>query len=240
MRSRRISTRSSCRRRGCSELLFNFAVPRDGDVSVIHAGLVNFSTSAKLHITVSEQSRRGLMSIRYLALVGLLTAGCVSMIDPITYVPPEASPRAKLRIVADQDSPTHVSTFPTPDCHSKPQKIASLGRHLIPDLGYGRRIGIPMGDSYNPKVMTELYVPAGKPFPMMFYSFSGSNISTSSCITQAAFDPQDGGLYEAVFVLTREDCRLQIYKIEVDGIGRNFTAPERSARRLEACTYRNQ
>ena len=129
------------------------------------------------------------MNVRHVALIALFLSGCVSLIDPITYVPPETGARARLRLVADEDAPTHVSTFPTPDCQSKPQKIASLGRRLIPDLGYGRRVGVPLGEAYNPKVMTEIYIAANKPFPMMFYSFTGSSVSSQSCSTQVVFSP---------------------------------------------------
>ena len=46
-------------------------------------------------------------------------------------------------------------------------------------------------------------------------------------------------MYEAVFILTPEVCRLQVYQITALHDGAPLKVPELSARALRTCTYRN-
>lgn len=150
------------------------------------------------------------------------------MLDPVKYVPPDSGPRAKIRFVADTDSPTAVRVLGTPDCASPDLKIALLGRHVGPDQGWGRSIGIPMFGPYTKNVMTEVYIPAGRPFPMRFHWDSGY----TACTVNIAFTPAENDSYEAVFSKEPGACKVEVSRISITRESAPAKVPEISTRKL--------
>src|SRR5947209_3038351 len=95
-----------------------------------------------------------------------LLAGCQNAMHPVTYVSPEAGPRAKIRFVAPV-GPTQVKYFQNLDS-CKSELVAVLGTSVVAERGWGRTVGIPLGESFDKRAMTEVSIPAGRPFSAIF------------------------------------------------------------------------
>jgi hypothetical protein len=100
-----------------------------------------------------------------------------------------------------------------------------------------------MGNGYAPEVMTELYVPANRPFYFGFHratsgSFVTSGItisSSSSCRFYMAFDPLENVDYEAAFRMGTSVCTASVYRIVPNPSGGYMKEEEASARPLREC-----
>jgi len=157
-----------------------------------------------------------------------LLSGCMS--DPVRYMEPDAGPRARIRFVAQTAYPTDVRAYGNPECTVEDLKVASLGEHIIPQTGWGRSTGIPLGEAYQKSATTEVYIRAGRPFPIRF-----SSPQPVSCVVSASFDPVENAMYEAVFILERKSCRFEMYRIAW-GEGEAPRKIKEPARRLAYCT----
>jgi len=159
-----------------------------------------------------------------LALCALLAA-CENIRNPVTYLPPDSRPRARVRFVA-QTGPTYVRYHPDPNS-CKADLVAALGRSVLQDRGWGRSIGVPLGEAYDRRAMTEAYVPAGKPL-MVAFEFSAAHRVFGMTV---AFDPAPDADYEIVFVVHHlRSSGVELYRIAPSPDGTPMKVAEPSLR----------
>jgi hypothetical protein len=134
--------------------------------------------------------------------VGLLT-GCAT-----GYVAPRAGPTAKLRVISLKPNNNRITVGSDPTCVTPDApRIATLGvnANAVRNAGAGSRVGVPLPSDELPKQTTEALIPAGKLFVLQ-----GSAVSVGGfippytfmynyCRAALAFNPVEGGAYEAVF-----------------------------------------
>lgn len=172
---------------------------------------------------------------KWIVMGSLLLSGCGNLEGPF-YVQPESGPRARVRFVADHDSVSAAWTL-DPDCKISPHKIALLGKHLLVGNDERHRIGIPLGDKYEQRVMTETHVPANKTFAMVMYMTGAATVAPGAtlstyCGVRFSFEPLENRDYEAVLLKGPKSCEVNLNRIDLANEGGYVKVKEDSLRRL--------
>jgi hypothetical protein len=139
----------------------------------------------------------------------LFVAGCAA-----PYVPPQAGPVAKLRIISVQSNNNFVKVGTDPNCISGDgATIATLGINANRGVnqGYGGRVGVPLPTNLLPKQTTEIVIPAEQAYSIEGSAVSFTGTGYSFCKAMVTFKPIRGESYEAIFdQVARHDCTFQV------------------------------
>jgi hypothetical protein len=163
----------------------------------------------------------------------LLVQGCV------TFVEPSNGPRAQVRFASYTKGPINVrvSSYEAEKCEGA-TSIASLAGIAF---GHNRKkLGMPLGNEFDDKNITETYVRANKPFIFhMGWKSGGIYTAGVSCTVTTVFVPEDNQMYEASFESVSDGCMVNVNRIDrVNGV---YTRVPESTARLSAtqCTVPN-
>ena len=142
---------------------------------------------------------------------------------------PQDGPRARVRFVANNTYATHVRQD-ADDCNPESRRvIAQLGRLAVIADNPGK-IGMPALPDVPDKTVTEIHVPAGKPFNFtLSFGMGGIYADGVSCAVTVAFEPRAYVDYEVVFGTEDRSCRADVSRIT--GTGPFTRVPEQTARK---------
>lgn len=185
-------------------------------------------------------SRIGLLMLKIAAIacLCLLLTGCVT-ISPTLEKP--NSPSASVRFAVVKGTNASIQKVSNSSCDSEPEEwIANMGIQLAADYGHGRRVGMPLSQGFNPKLMTEIKVEANRPYSFEIRGFLPSSIPTSAphCRQIVTFMPEPDGLYEVLFSLTPPSCSVRAVRLDQDSKGTYARTPLESARITDGCKQR--
>lgn len=164
-----------------------------------------------------------------LCILSILLEGCVAP----QYRATSGVAKAKVRFVSLNTLGNNVTIYHygSDRCTSDAWRVGVLsGRSLN---HYRQRLGIPLGESFDDIMLTEVVVDAGKPstFSMAHWAVS------SRCNINVTFTPTANNMYEFSFYVKSKTCHTNVSKIMGSGDGKYRRVAERSARKsTNTCT----
>ncbi len=157
-----------------------------------------------------------------LPLAALTVTGCGNLQNVKSFSTPYEQPisgeRARIRVVADG----MVRAVPQSDCED--WRLPGAGVMVAARKGFadqnGRSLGMPGADTVpaDGRVVSEFYVPAGKPLMLSYMSNGRSNgLQAEQCFIRKSFTPVAGQDYEASFRHSGPLCLTRVHRLQVQG-----------------------
>lgn len=159
--------------------------------------------------------------------LALLIQGCAS-----TYVEPSEGPRAKIRFVSYTSTGREnirVTTYEAEDCKTGEARVASLAGIAISH--HRKKLGMPLGNEFDEKNFTEVYINAGRPY-IFYMGIVSKGIAAGrlpSCYVTMTFEPMENQMYEASYRVNAMGCWMDVKRIKNES-GNYSLTPENTAR----------
>lgn len=152
-------------------------------------------------------------STKLLALFLLILTFTTACAHP--YVEPTEGPRAKMRFVSLKSSgpgDVFVHSLTDENCKKTPLLVAALSGPA-PENNR-KRMGMPLGENYADRDITEVMIKANQPYAFDFYWWAaGLTKGMDNCNVTTSFQPVAGHQYEAVYTLGRDNCAVDVFEI---------------------------
>lgn len=164
------------------------------------------------------------MTRKLLSLLALtlLIQGCAS-----TYVEPSEGPRAKIRFVSYTSAGygnINVYSYEAEDCKTGEAHVAALAGLAISH--HRKKLGIPLGNEFDERYFTEIYINAGRPY---IFSMGLLSRQKPACYVTMTFEPMENQMYEASYRATSAGCWMDVKRIKNES-GNYSRTPENTTR----------
>jgi len=164
------------------------------------------------------------MTPKLLSLLALtlLIQGCAS-----TYVEPSEGPRAQIRFVSYTSAGygnINVYSYEAEDCKTGEAHVAALAGLAISH--HRKKLGMPLGNKFEEKNFTEIYINAGRPYT---FNMGLRSKREQACNVTMTFEPMENQMYEASYRATSAGCWMDVKRIKNES-GNYSLTPENTAR----------